>query len=82
MANSIFITGLFERKYKKYAKKFRSLPDELRELQEQLLENPHSGTELGGGIYKIRLASKSKGKGKSGGFRVITYIIERKKVMI
>jgi len=30
---------------------------------------------LGFGIYKIRLAITSKGKGKSGGARVITYIV-------
>jgi len=29
-------------------------------------------TELGGGIYKYRLAVKSKNRGKSGGFRVIS----------
>lgn len=26
---------------------------------------------------KIRLASRSKGKGKSGGFRVITYLLSK-----
>jgi hypothetical protein len=31
------------------------------------------GTPLGHSCYKIRLAIKSKGKGKSGGARVITY---------
>jgi hypothetical protein len=34
--------------------------------------NPTIGTPLGGGVYKIRLAIQSKGKGKSGGARVIT----------
>ena len=29
---------------------------------------------MGGNFYKIRLAIASKGKGKSGGARVITYI--------
>ena len=32
------------------------------------------GTSLGGGVYKIKLAIKSKGKGKSGGARIITYL--------
>ena len=27
-------------------------------------------------VISIRLASKSKGKGKSGGFRIITYLLE------
>ncbi len=30
---------------------------------------------MGSGLYKIRLASKSKGNGKRGGFRVITYLL-------
>ena len=33
------------------------------------------GTPLGNHRYKIRLAVKSKGKGKSGGMRVITYVV-------
>lgn len=32
------------------------------------------GIFLGNNCYKIRLALKSKGKGKSGGTRVITYL--------
>lgn len=33
------------------------------------------GTDLGNRLRKIRLAITSKGKGKSGGARVITYTI-------
>jgi hypothetical protein len=51
---------------------------EMKELQNQLIENPFQGTSYGAGIYKIRVASKSKGKGKSGGFRVITYLIDKR----
>ena len=40
----------------------------------ELTENPIKGTSLGNGFYKIRLAIKSKGKGKSGGARIITYV--------
>jgi len=39
------------------------------------LENPELGNDLGAGLYKIRLAVKSKGKGKSGGFGIITYLV-------
>ena len=54
-------------------KKYASLVDELRELEECLHQNPAMGTPIGRSCYKIRLAIKSKGKGKSGGARVITY---------
>ena len=53
--------------------KYASLHDDLKSLQTQLLENPFLGVELSGGFRKIRMAIKSKGKGKSGGARVITF---------
>lgn len=40
------------------------------------MQNPQCGTPLGKNVYKIRVAVKSKGKGKSGGMRVITRVVE------
>ncbi len=37
------------------------------------------GESYGANIYKIRVADQSKGKGKSGGFRVITYLVQENK---
>ncbi|WP_428657355.1 type II toxin-antitoxin system RelE/ParE family toxin [Runella sp.] len=68
----------FKRDFKRLAKKFRTLTEELEELIAELETNPGKGTDLGSGLHKIRLRSKSKGGGKSGGFRVITYYIEKK----
>ena len=56
-------------------KKYPSLKAELLQLSEQIAENPGMGIALGKNCFKIRLAIKSKGKGKSGGARVITYVI-------
>lgn len=47
-------------------------------LQNELIENPRSGVSYGANIYKIGLADPSKGKGSSGGFRVITYLVTEK----
>lgn len=55
-------------------KKYRSLKSELENLGKELSENPTSGTPLGNDVYKVRLAISSKGKGKSGGARVITCV--------
>ena len=63
----------FRRDSKRLNKKYASLADEIEELAEELRTNPKKGTSLGHSCYKIRLAIKSKGKGKSGGARVITY---------
>ncbi len=76
MATKIIPTPIFESKYKRLSKKFPSLGRELEELENNLLENPELGEPLGANLYKIRLASKDKGKGKSGGFRVITYLLQ------
>jgi hypothetical protein len=50
----------------------------LAELGKQLTDNPTLGKPIGQNCYKIRLAISSKGKGKSGGARIIThvYIVE------
>ncbi|WP_426326412.1 type II toxin-antitoxin system RelE/ParE family toxin [Pedobacter sp. R-06] len=75
MANEVIYSNVFIKKAKVYKKKYLSLVEDLYELEEKLLENPQQGTDLGAGLYKIRLAVKSKGKGKSGGFRIITYLV-------
>jgi hypothetical protein len=41
---------------------------------QSLKEKPNQGIPLGNDCFKIRLAIASKGKGKSGGARVITYL--------
>ena len=63
----------FKREAKRLCKKYASLEDEVKALGEELRTNPTMGTPIGHSCYKIRLGIKSKGKGKSGGARVITY---------
>ena len=63
----------FERRAKALAEKYRSFADDYNAFLDELERNPFSGTPLGGNTYKHRMAIASKGKGKSGGARVITY---------
>ncbi len=72
MNYKIDTTDTFKREAKRLIKKYHSLKNELAELGNTLAENPRTGTHLGNDIYKIRLAVKSKGKGKRGGARVMT----------
>ncbi|MCF8465340.1 MAG: hypothetical protein K9G41_10885 [Flavobacteriales bacterium] len=64
----------FQRQAKKLIKKFPSLKLELRELENKLLVTPELGTALGQSAFKVRLKIQSKGKGKSDGARVISYV--------
>lgn len=79
MATNIYFSDPFESRIKRFIKKFPSLVYEITDFMEVLKENPFLGESLGAGLYKVRLASKSKGKGKSGGFRVINYIVTENK---
>jgi len=79
MANKVYYTSVFDKYFKRYSKKFQSLSNEMLELEKTLIENPETGTNLGNGLFKIRLGVNSKNKGKSGGFRVITYLIVENK---
>lgn len=65
----------FKKEAKRLVKKYPSLKEELRHLSTLLEDNPEFGTPLGYHTYKIRISIKSKGKGKSGGARVITYLL-------
>lgn len=67
--------SVFERQAKRLIKKFPSLKNEIQVLIFQLKEEPTKGISLGNDCYKIRLAISGKGKGKSGGARVITHFV-------
>lgn len=70
----IIATEPFERKLKRLSKKYASLKIDLLKVIEDLESNPTLGKPIGKGCYKIRIAISSKGKGKSGGARMITFV--------
>lgn len=74
MSYKIIYTGEFEKEIKKLSKKHLSLKKDFKLLLETLSTNPKTGTPLGNDCFKIRLSVTSKGKGKSGGARVITHV--------
>ena len=63
----------FDRSLVRLSKKYRSLKTEYLEFIEKIENEGVQGTALGNGIFKARFAVKSKGKGKSGGLRIISY---------
>lgn len=75
MSYNVKSLAVFERQAKRLIKKYPSLKDELLQLIASLKADPKQGTPLGHECYKIRLAIASKGKGKSGGARVITHVV-------
>ncbi|MBQ6769359.1 MAG: addiction module toxin RelE [Bacteroidales bacterium] len=67
----------FERRAKALAKKYKSFPSDYDTFLDELEQNPFGGDSLGHNTYKHRMAIAAKGKGKSGGARVITYNVQQ-----
>ncbi len=63
----------FDRSLVRLSKKYKSLKTEYLEFVEKVETDGVQGVSLGNGIFKARFAVKSKGKGKSGGLRIISY---------
>ncbi|MDR2651325.1 MAG: type II toxin-antitoxin system RelE/ParE family toxin [Prevotellaceae bacterium] len=77
MSYSVKSIEVFERQAKRLIKKYASLKNELKILFQELMEHPEMGIPLGNSCFKIRLSIASKGKGKSGGGRIITNFVVR-----
>ena len=74
MSYKVISIPKFEKELKRLVKKYPSLKTEYIDLVQNLRSAPDQGVPLGNNCYKIRIAISSKGKGKSGGARVITYL--------
>ena len=67
----------FMRLAKPLWKKYASFEQDYMQLLDELRSNPFVGTPLGEGVRKVRMTITSKGKGKSGGARVLTYCVNK-----
>ena len=73
MKVEIVLGDEFKRQFKRLAKKYPSQKDDFITFKKELADDPFQGYDLGNGTRKVRMAIASKGKGKSGGARVITF---------
>ena len=73
MSFEIITTAYADITIKKLSKRYRSFGEDIRAFRESLKQNPIQGVEIAPGIRKIRMPIASKGRGKSGGARVITF---------
>jgi mRNA-degrading endonuclease RelE of RelBE toxin-antitoxin system len=75
MSYKVVISSEFAKEAKRIAKKHIGIKNDLVKLIADLSLNPTIGAELGHNFYKIRLSISGTNKGKSGGARVITYVV-------
>ena len=70
---TISVSDDFAKEAKRLAKKYPSFKQDYKDFLLSIKNNPLQGDEITKNIRKIRMAIKAKGKGKSGGARVITF---------
>lgn len=71
MTNTVIASENFQKEAKSLLKKFDTLKESIDNIISDLIKDPYCGDPYGQKIYKVRLKDKSKGGGKSGGFRVL-----------
>jgi mRNA-degrading endonuclease RelE of RelBE toxin-antitoxin system len=82
MSYKLLVTSVFKKSAKRLTKKYHSFKSDLESIFRLIQENPHSGISIGESCYKIRFSIDSKKKGKFGGARMITYVIDKNKQVI
>ena len=75
MEYRIRTTKTFDKEIKRLRKRYASIAADYARLLDEIAQNPQLGTDLGRGLRKVRMVIASKGKGKSGGARVITFSV-------
>ena len=79
---SIIPSEFFKREFDDLFKKFRNIAKDVDIIVQELKTNPRVGKSLGNNCYKIRVKNSDINKGKSGGYRIITYIIRDDKIYL
>jgi len=83
MAYEIRPTPEFAKDLKQLKKKYPSIISDIENLAISLQSKPQQGVALGNDCYKIRMSITSKGRGKSGGARVVTCVVAlREKIFL
>lgn len=74
-------TDGFIKDLKQISKKHKGILSDIAKLSIELKLNPTMGADLGQNVYKIRMPISGTNKGKSGGARVITYVVLIKEIV-
>ncbi len=74
MSYKVLTIPPFDKQLKRLIKKYPSLKKEFVLIVTDITRDPKKGDALGNNCFKMRIAIASKGKGKSGGARVILNI--------
>jgi len=67
-------TEYFDKLVKKLSKKYRNIDIDIDKFLDDIQDIKDLGVTLGNNLYKARIKNSDNNKGKSGGYRLITYL--------
>ncbi len=70
---NILYSDDFRKSAKKLAKRYKNFKKDLQLFIVSLDDNSKQGIKLEEGLYKVRIKNSDNNKGKSAGYRIITY---------
>lgn len=65
---------LYQKAYKKLSKQYRQIDDDIDNFLNSISSKEDLGIELKSNIFKKRIKNSDKNKGKSAGYRFISYL--------
>lgn len=65
---------LYKKALKSLSKKFKHVEADIEKFLSEIKDRNELGIELKANIFKARVANSDKNKGKSSGYRLITYL--------
>lgn len=78
----ILYSSDFIQSAKKLSKRYKSLKKDLKLFTDSLEADFRQGTELLPDVYKVRIKNSDNNKGKSSGYRIITYVIAENDILL
>ena len=78
----VFYSDEFKKSSKRLSKRYKSLKSDLKNFVDSLNVNPRQGIELSSNVYKARIKNSDNNKGKSAGYKIITYIITNDEILL
>ena len=65
---------LYRKAHKKLSKQYRNLQNDIDDFLNSIKSKKDLGVELKSNVFKIRVKNSDKNKGKSAGYRLISYL--------
>ena len=75
----VYKTDYFAKLVKKLSKKYPSIENDIDDFLDKIDDIKDLGVVLGQNLYKVRLKNTDNNKGKSGGYRLISYLLLKEK---